>query len=375
MNECPLVFQDEEKIIEHWLNGFYKGNVRVDRIDGFNFYVFSLHVWDNETIEHRLHELQLNFKATSLITELVEGIFFEFSNSNSKLFIFSPVESFKDNFENTYDQSTDSHISNQIVEFANRNNVDGLKHLHVDTFISIIVTTMASLANYKDVSFTDVDSIKATTTLLNIKNNMSLIDGGSRIATDSHVGAFSWIYYLESAFIRSAEKEGCKEVHDVGTNTAFLPIILAEMFPSMEVSCSDIDITPAVNSVKTLSDKFGFRKPSVYIKNLKDPGDDKKDIIICNDVLEHFEEVESEFVFRNLLHITGKYLLIHVPLEEVPSECYGHKTSFWGGKLVNWSKDLTDFKNITDDLRSYSMSCPDPTIIEGFLLLERVELS
>lgn len=371
MNECPLIFQ-EEKIIENWLNGFYKGNVRVDRIDGFNFYVYSLHVWDIAVVERRLSELPVSFKASSILTDLAEGMFFEFSNS--KLLMFSPENSFKDNSENIYDQSIDTYISNQIVEFANRNNIDGLKHLHANTFISIIVTTMASLANYKDVTFSDVDSAKSIRTFLNVKENINLIDGGAKIQTASHVGAFSWIYYLECAFIRDAEKRGCREVHDVGTNTAFLPVILAEMFPEIHVSCSDIDITPAVNSVKALSNKFGFREPSVYIKNLKDPGDEKKDIVIANDVLEHFDEQESESIFKNLLGITGKYLLIHVPLEEVPSECYGHKTSFWGGKLASWSKDLKDFKNITDKLAKYSGGCPDPTITEGFLLLERVEL-
>lgn len=367
-------------LVGEFLNSVEGGNLRFSGNNSRLNYVYSVPDLDKSLVSRLSLEANLDV-SMPLETESMDGWYFE--KNNVTYFVYAPKKYRDKVIDTDYNQSLDVMLSTELEVALKQARIDPACNLDFQSFLSLLVTYAFSLAFIHRMEFTRVESIKTYNTATTYESNFRLLREGARIPSTSHVGAFSWIYYLEimalQSYFSGAESVS---VHDVATNTCHLPILLSKLNrytfidPKFSVSCSDLETGPASQNIKTVSKLSEAMMDEIVLSKLDLTADlgslAAHDVIIANDVLEHFPEDISYAVFRKLWEVTKDLLVVHVPFEEKPNPMYGHLTAFNVEKLRTWAYSLSDCENITSMLDSLISGSFDPHIADGFLILKKL---
>lgn len=110
-----------------------------------------------------------------------------------------------------------------------------------------------------------------------------------------------------------------KSVMDVGTGNGMLPLLIKKKYPYLDVYGSDICSLETINSLakaEGLDISFSY----LDITNIKDQKIKRYDTVVFSDVLEHFPKEKNRTLIANLLKLTRKRLIIHVPPPNIIQE-------------------------------------------------------
>lgn len=124
---------------------------------------------------------------------------------------------------------------------------------------------------------------------------------------------------------------------DAGCSFGFLPLLIAERFPSLvQVVGMDID-TDSFAIVRAIAEEqqlkhVHFAQADLLAGDFGSPG--AFDTVTALHILEHFSESDMYRVLSNLLQITSQRLILAVPYEtDEPEITYGHEQLFSRDKL------------------------------------------
>jgi len=123
---------------------------------------------------------------------------------------------------------------------------------------------------------------------------------------------------------------------DVGCESGFLPLVIAERIPFVTKS-TGIDIRPDMFAVaRELAEEWHlsavhFEEADLLANNFYSLG--KFDTVTAIGVIEHFSEEDMYRVLTNLLAVTAQRLIFVVPYEQDMEIIYDHKQLFTPEKL------------------------------------------
>ncbi len=147
----------------------------------------------------------------------------------------------------------------------------------------------------------------------------------------SNMSDFASIYH------RVCELLVGKRFLDAGCGYGFLPLIVAERFPSftkilgIDIEASHFPVIRAIAEERQLRN-IHFAQVDLLASDFGSIG--RFDTVVALHVLEHFTEVDSYRVLANLLAVTAQRLIVAVPYEEgEPEQVYGHLQLFSPSKL------------------------------------------
>lgn len=314
-------------------------------------------------------------------TEYLQGLYIEFPGA--WVLFYSPPDAKVSLGTDTFNQSLDSAAIQDLVNFGKSKNIANLLKIGFDVFVAVLETYHEIIGRTFLLNENQLSKIKLINTFKEFFNNYKKLSSGSPINFSRHVGAFSWIYYLEIHAIQSfIGNLPSVKIHDVATNTGNFPLLLSQLaghnllpFQINEICCSDYNDAMPAEIFHSLQESLGAFPIPIHIEYLdvRAPAIalSKADVIIANDILEHFPNEEAEHIFRNLWANTSNMLIIHVPIEETPNRFYGHFTSFTNEKLHRWADNLSNCRNLTQEFLDTFNFVP-PRDMSGFLFLKKV---
>jgi hypothetical protein len=314
-------------------------------------------------------------------TEYLQGLYIEIPGA--WILFYSPPDPKISLGVDTFNQSLDSAATQDLVAFGKNRNITNLVKIGFDVFLAMLETYYDIIGHTFSLSESQLNKIKLINTFKEFFNNYNKLIAGNPINFSRHVGSFSWIYYLEIHAIQSIIGNlPSIKIHDVATNTGNFPLLLSQLaglnllpFRTNEICCSDYNDTMPARIFQTLQESLGTFQIPVRLEKLdvRAPSASlsEADVIIANDILEHFSDEEAEHIFHNLWAHTSNLLIIHVPIEETPNRFYGHFTNFTDEKLYHWADRLADCRNLTGEfLRSFNFVQMHD--LSGFLFLKKI---
>lgn len=314
-------------------------------------------------------------------TEYLRGLYIEMPGT--WLLVYSPPAPKLSLGADTFNQSLDSAAIQDLVNLGKSKNIANLLNIGFDVFVAMLETYYEIIGRIFSLNENQLNQIKLINTFKEFFNNYNKLTSGRPINVSRHVGAFSWIYYLEIQAIQSiiGNLPNIK-IHDVATNTGNLPLLLSQLaghnllpFHVNEICCSDYNDAMPAGIFHRLQESLGTFQIPVSIEQLdvrtSAASLAEADVIIANDMLEHFSDQESEHIFHNLWAHTRNMLIIHVPIEETPNRFYGHFTNFTDEKLHQWADNLSDCRNLTQEFLS-TFNFTQAYDLSGFLFLKRI---
>ncbi len=297
--------------------------------------------------------------------------------------VFKPLHAEIIFVEDVFNQSIDAGLNYFIREFAVKNEIAELQMYGERGFSAISMSASLVLAHLNSMSESDLDRLKKKNTFSYLVKNYLSIKNELPVDAKNHIEYFAWIYYLELKVISDIfSNADSVHIHDVATNTAGLPLLISYLerddlfgIEYSKIECSDIDVSAAEYTMAALDDLGRKAFNNISIKELDLLGNtsllNKADVIIANDILEHFDEDVSFQVFKKLCSNTNNILIIHVPFEDTACVEYGHRTTFNKEKLYFWADQVEGIKNITSNFKKYSEKSFDPVFIDNFLILKK----
>lgn len=147
----------------------------------------------------------------------------------------------------------------------------------------------------------------------------------------SHIEKFALLYQ------RVCDLQVGEHFLDAGCSYGFLPLIIAERFPSlMKILGIDIEASPFPIMTRIAEERrlmnVQFAQMDLLAPDFYSIG--RFDTVTALHVLEHFTEGDMYRVLTNLLRVTTRRLILAVPYEEgEPEVIYGHKQLFSRAKL------------------------------------------
>lgn len=314
-------------------------------------------------------------------TEYLQGLYVEIPGA--WILLYSPPDAKISLGADTLNQSLDSAAIQDLVNFGKSNSIANLMSIGFDVFIAMLETYHEIIGQIFSLNKNQLNQIKLINTFKEFFNNYNKLASGKTIDASRHVGAFSWIYYLEIQAIKLLIGNLPKiKIHDVATNTGNLPLLLSQLasrnilpFHINEICCSDYNDAMPAGIFHRLQESIGTFQIPLRIEqlDLRAPAPTllDADVIIANDILEHFSDTEAEHIFHNLWAHTRSILIIHVPIEETPNRFYGHFTNFTDEKLYYWTDKLSDCRNLTREILD-SFKFVQPHDMSGFLFLKKI---
>ncbi len=156
---------------------------------------------------------------------------------------------------------------------------------------------------------------------------------------------------------------------DAGCGYGFLPLIVAERFPSftkilgIDIEADHFPVIRAIAEARQLSNVY-FARADLLASDFGSIG--RFDTVVALHVLEHFTEADTYRVLANLLAVTAQRLIIAVPYEEgEPEQVYGHLQLFSRPKLKavgEWC-----IQQLAGAARMQYEDC-----VDGLLIIERL---
>lgn len=216
---------------------------------------------------------------------------------------------------------------------------------------------------------------------LNYINNKKFIPKNEEDNDYNHVEFFARIYYWAIKIFAKSFANNSKKgviIHDIGSNTAYLPFLLSILnqiqlmgLNIQEIIASDLNcnIQPLISNIHQTLKEY---KPIKFLKINMITEADKiplADASLINDVLEHLPNEKLSFKgLQNAWEKTKSILFTHVPLEEIPNAFWEHNISFNPKKLRNWGSKLKDAEIISDQ---YFEDDGRSLTEHGYLILKR----
>ncbi|WP_018275077.1 hypothetical protein WKI13_11110 [Teredinibacter turnerae] len=348
-----------------------------DRLIDFVYAVDSLDAFNLPADEKDVRE----YRTKAITTEFVKALYVECEDKTA-LIIAAQDSDIMHNYD-VFNQSIAVVVNNQIRDEGEKNGIRLLAECDHETFCSICVAHTWAIALLNSIELEDAFAIQAQNSFKHLLSNHKTIVGGKPFPASKHLEYFSWIYYVELRAIREIfEKTNEVKMHDVATNSAHFPLLIncldeEQLFNLQftEIICSDIHPEYGQQSIDNILSCFPEKGKQLDLVKLDLTQDNKlleqADVIIANDILEHFYEDESFDVLCKLWERTKDLLLIHVPFEEVPTRAYGHLTSFNKEKLNQWARKLQGCENITEKYAYVARESYDPCFIDNFLFLKK----
>lgn len=348
-----------------------------DRLIDFVYAVDSLDAFDLSADEKEVS----GYRTKAITTEYVKALYVEFEDKTA-LIIAAQDNDIMQNYD-VFNQSIAVVVNNQIRDEGKNNGIRLLAECDHETFCSICVAHTWAIALVNSIELDDAFAIQAQNSFKHLLSNHKTIVGGNPFPASKYLEYFSWIYYVELRAIREIfEMTNKVKLHDVATNSAHFSLLIncldeEQLFDLQftEIICSDIHPEYGQQSIDNILSCFPEKGRRLDLIKLDLTQDNKlleqADVIIANDILEHFHEEESFDVLCKLWARTKDLLLIHVPFEEIPTKAYGHLTSFNKEKLNQWASKLHGCENITDKYAHVASESYDPCFIDNFLFLKR----
>lgn len=282
-----------------------------------------------------------------------------------------------------FNQSVGSVVNYELCALGTEHDLAKVAVYDHETFCGVCVAYNWSLALLNDIELDESFALQAKQSFVHLLNNHKKLVGGNPFPAGKHLEFFSWIYYVELRAIKEIFGTSARlSIHDVATNSAHLPLLLncstendlmGLKFDS--IACSDLYTDYPQHSIDNILSERSEAEKKISLHRIdltqEHPILAEADVIIANDILEHFDEATSFKVLQNIWSQTRDVLLIHVPFEEVPSEIYGHFTSFNKEKLANWAAKLENCENITAKYAYVAQESYDPNFIDYCLFLRR----
>ena len=278
-----------------------------------------------------------------------------------------------------FNQSIEGQLTEELLVVADTHNIASLKKIHIGVFWGLVEVYLHCLSFYFDLSLDQLQKIKLINTHIQLNYWYQKISDGVHPQNNLYLDIFSKMYFIEIQLIsRLFDIKTPINIHDVATSSANLPNLLNFLatrgklpFTLNRIECSDQNASPAMRHIEILSKKFehkyliktlriDFTKDNFELSNV--------DVVIANDVLEHFEEADSFNALVSLWKHVQDVLIIHVPIETELAHHFGHLSHFTQEKLNEWSKRLPFCLNITDELLNYYKK---DFFVDGFLVLRR----
>lgn len=151
------------------------------------------------------------------------------------------------------------------------------------------------------------------------------------LANDAPIGVFSALYR------RVYELQKGETFLDAGCSFGFLPLLMAERFPSLhrvvgvDIQTDSFAIVRKLVQERALTN-VSFAQVDLLTDAIGSLG--QFDTVTLLHVLEHFTEEEMHRVLTNLLPVVAQCLIIAVPYEsDEPEAAYGHKQLFSRSRL------------------------------------------
>ena len=319
-------------------------------------------------------------KSHIINSEYLTALYIEFDDN--WLLFYSPPNAKVDLGINTFNQSLDSAAIQELTAFGKEHNLKNLKEVQFDVFVAMYETYYELIRHTFLLDEHQLNRIKLINTYKKFYWNYMELTAGRLIDVYTHVGFFSWIYYFEIQAIKRITGElSSVEIHDVATNTGNLPLLLSQLadnsllpFKAVTICCSDYNAVTPSEIFSTLQESLGRFNCQVHVERIDlwapKPTLLNADVIVANDILEHFTDTDSEAIFHTLWAHTKSVLIIHVPIEDTPNRFYGHFTNFTNERLFAWASKLPNCENLTQEI--VNNVCNDFHYDKsGFLFLKR----
>lgn len=313
----------------------------------------------------------------SIDTSFYKGCYISIDREYSVLIIQPKTEKISLGSEE-FNQSIEGQLTEELLAIA-EDNIHELQQIHFGIFWGIVEIYLNFLSYYFDLSIEQLNNIK----LINTHNHLAslyrnLVEGRTS-NKNLYIDIFSQQYFIEIQIISKLfDRSIPVNIHDVATNSANLPNLLNLLatkgslpFHLGNLECSDYNIFPAMHNINVISKKLEYicaikvTKVDLTNSNISFAN---ANVIVANDVLEHFDESDSFRILLNLWNHTVDVLIIHVPIETTLAHHFGHLTYFTQEKLNLWSKKLPHCLNLTEELLSPHK---DHLSIDGFLVLRK----
>jgi hypothetical protein len=345
-------------------------------------YVFAVMNLNAGAIVSELQETP-GISAHDFQTQHISGIFVSIDKTLI-LIVSARDRDLVKNFE-IFNQSMDARLNDEVRCMARKLGFDNLADYGHSLFKTMLTGYYSVLARLNDTFYEKIETDKAVNSFLHLIENHKKLTRGQYFQAEYHLQFFSWIYYVEMQFIGEVmSKEKSVKIHDVATNTAFFPMLLSSLEKNetfgvdyQGITCSDIDIGVVRNSISAINERAPKKYKDISLLQLDLTQDNEilgeADVVVANDILEHFPEDLSFEVFETLWKHTRRFLIIHVPFEDFPTEAYGHFSKFNKQKLAEWSSRLQVCKDITSEYSYVASGNVNEKFIDEFLFLEKID--
>lgn len=152
----------------------------------------------------------------------------------------------------------------------------------------------------------------------------------------------------------------------------FLPLLLAEYYPSLEKSIGvDIQTTPfpTIRAIAQEQDKLQVRFEEADVLSGAFGYRDAFDTVVALHLLEHITATQMYQALSHLWRVTRQRLLVAVPYEEgVPEAIYGHQQCFTPQRLAQIGQWAYQHLEEVNTIRY-------ETCVGGLMLIERAPSS
>jgi hypothetical protein len=309
----------------------------------------------------------------------MEFIFFQ-SNKGLFGFIFALKDEYISLDQEVFNQNRQREILNLIALHGKRNGLSVITHIDEISSILIFIADFHIMANTFAISFAEVENIFVYNThrefkKIYLEHLKNITHGDSK----RHIDEFCRLYYrIIKVISQTVSLTNPLVIHDVGTNSAQLPLLLSGMTRKQllginvkRIIASDIGWT-ASREVTAIINKNGNYTPITFI-TLDIVKQVKKippaDVVVIIDVFEH---LKNNAVCRKALSAlwnqTKKILIMHVPFETRLNKGWGHNILFDAEKLRSLSRGLSGGTLLSDHYRETDKK----TLTEhGFLIVKK----
>jgi len=359
----------------------YKVYYDIDWADLTNrtFAILGTTVFENMyDLRNRFH--QSGFTISEIETPLFEGFCFDTPSRISGLFL-APIPMGISHNQEDLNTDRDSTGLGELKLYGINNSIKNLYGIDYSSLHTLSKCLDFASAQTLRMTYTKYKKTVYLNTHKEYLRHYHLL----KITTDSifetqeyrHIQFFSAIYYMEIKIISELSGNNSLSIHDVGTNTAHLPLLMNElskddMFGSdyTDIYASDFDLTSATDAIEIAGMNQLKRKICFLTIDLTGNIDDipKTDIVILNDVLEHLPN--GELSLSALKKLWGKAniaLIAHVPFEQEINRSWDHHILFNEDKLRDWAGQLPESILISDNYYNHNM----PLTSYGFLIVKR----
>lgn len=274
--------------------------------------------------------------------------------------ILSLKESFMSIDQETFNQSRNKIILDEIINYCESNNINSLKWIDEYTVALIRFAEYKILAVIHNLPYKEVVIQFTLNTHKEIKRYyLDFIEHATYNESLDHIVNFCRIYYWVIRTISELIPSVTPiTFHDVGTSTGQFPLLLSALSQEKllglnieKIIASDngwmanLEIDEIINRNPQYK-KIDFITLDIVKQIEKIP---PADVTIAIDVLEHLKN--DEVCLKSLSALwrqTKKVLVIHVPFESELNKGWGHNVIFDSAKLRRWLLCLPDAKLISD---------------------------